>query len=200
MKKSMVYFILYVVLIVELLIVITERDELEEKEHEIRDKMIVQLAQNYKQPVFLQIPQSESTYNIGSKEPHKIIMTPVGLSSSEEADFVEYFIDIAPSSRNRPAGWPQGGISLSSGTNDFKIQKGQGNAIFLGQFKSGGDYSFVAYCQVDRQLPTYLTTELLHMLKEEIGEQQKAVSEKEKFLVSVKVGGGVQTMQSEISF
>jgi hypothetical protein len=55
---------MYLVLIVELLIVITERDELEEKETLIRDKMLNTLVESYKQPLILSIPQRTSDYNL----------------------------------------------------------------------------------------------------------------------------------------
>ena len=46
-NKNVVYFVLYIVILTELLIVITERDELEEVEHQIRDKMLTTLAKMY---------------------------------------------------------------------------------------------------------------------------------------------------------
>ena len=145
MKKSMVYFVLYIVILVELLIVITERDELEHIEHEIRDKMITSLARSYSQPIVLQVPQRDSDYSLKNKEPHKIVMTPAGLVSEEEKAKVLYFIDVNPDSKRSPSGWPEGGINSTQISNErFVIETQSGNAVFLGEFKRTGKYNFVA--------------------------------------------------------
>ncbi len=200
MKKNMVYFVLYIVILVELLIVITERDELEAKEHEIRDKMISTLAKSYKQPVILSVPQRESEFTIGSKEPHKVVMTPAGLVSEEEKDHLNYFIDINPKSKKKPSGWPDGGINLHNMTERYKIIKNNGNAIFVSNLPVVGQYKFQVYCELERQLPGYLTEELLEQLREEVGEHQLVASEKVGFQINVKRKGGVRTMEAEISF
>ena len=81
---------MYLVLIVELLIVITERDELDEKEHLIRDKMLNTLAESYKQPLVLTIPQRYSDFNLKSKEPLRVVLTAVGVASDGEKKNLEF--------------------------------------------------------------------------------------------------------------
>jgi len=204
MKKSMVYFVLYIVILVELLIVITERDDLEKIEHEIRDKMISSLARSYSQPIVLQIPQRDSDYSLKNKEPHKIVMAPAGLVSDEEKQKVKYFIDVAPDSKRKPAGWPDGGItSFQQNGDKFVIQANNGNAVFMADFKNVGSYKFVAYCEVERELPGYLTDHLLEQLKEELhytGENEEIKSEVVDFSVNVSSGGGVKTKAADVLF
>lgn len=204
MKKSMVYFVLYIVILVELLIVITERDELEHIEHEIRDKMITSLARSYSQPIVLQVPQRDSDYSLKNKEPHKIVMTPAGLVSEEEKAKVRYYVDVNPTSNRKPSGWPEGGVNSTQIINDrFVIETQNGNAVFLGSFKNTGKYDFIAYCEVERELPGYLTAHLLEQLKEELHYHEGdnlITSEKVDFLVNVSSGGGVKTKAADVLF
>lgn len=202
MKKSMVYFVLYVVLITELLIVITERDELEEKEHAVRDKMLQSIAESYKAPLLLAIPNKSTDYNIGNKEnPYAaVIFTPVGLVSDEEKKSVEFFVTLAPGSKT-PAGWPSGGVTTKQGNDKFWLeQNGDGNARFMGEYTAEGDYSFRVFCQVERQFPGYLPDYLLEELKHMVGEQHIAKSPTEDFKVSAKRQGGVVRKGAEIVF
>lgn len=193
MKKNYVYFVLYIVILVELLIVILERDELEEEEHKIRDKMLVQIAESYKQPIILSIPQIESTYNLGSKEPHKIIMTAIGLTSNEEKEFIKFYVDISKNSKNRPTNWPSGGLEIDKTSDIYQVVREDANGIFLGQFKNTGTFKFEAYCVVNRQLPKYLEgTKLGDELKHMVGDELLSESNKVEFVVDVKTVGGVQ--------
>lgn len=198
MKKNMVYFVLYVVLITELLIVITERDELEEKEHEVRDKMLATIAESYKKPVLLSIPQAESDYNINNEEPHSIVMTPLGLVSDEEKQNVSYTINVVGNST--PRNWPSGGLTNESVNDAFQIELNQdGSAIFKAEFSSTGTYTFEAYFSVERELPQYLPDYLLEELEHMIGTQKEAKSEAAQFQVKT-TSGGVQKKQEEIFF
>ncbi len=192
MKKNMVYFVMYIVLITELLIVITERDDLQEAENQIRDKMLNTLAQIYKKPILLSIPELYSDYNLGNKTPKKVVMTPLGLYSDQEKKNVTFYIDVAPKSP-KPLGWPEGGITNKDSTKYFKIKKEGGNAIFVAQFRKPGKYKFHAYCEVQRVLPEYLPEHLLKELKKQIGNtnlHQK--SNTVEFVVNAKRIGGLK--------
>jgi len=200
MKKGMVYFVMYLVLIVELLIVITERDELEEKEILIRDKMLNTLVQSYKQPLILSIPQRTSDYDLASNDPIKIVLTPAGLVSDAEKKHLKFFINIDENSKSKPTGWPHGGITINDSTSHFKMHRENGNAVFWGDFDKSGDYKFKAYCTVVRQFPDYLPGYLLEELALRVGEFKTAISGFEKFEVKVKALGGVKKKSAEISF
>lgn len=197
MKKSMVYFIMYIVLISELLIVILERDELHEQEMAVRDKMLTSIAESYKAKPILFIPAKKSDYNTESKEPLNVVLTPLGLVSDEEKNLVKFFVDVAPNSK-APAGWPSGGIKSNNGNENFKIQKSKdGSGTVVGKFNEG-EYEFVTHFEVERQLPGYLPPHLLEALKQMVGEQQVAKSSVEKFSVSAKRQGGVKKKGAEI--
>ena len=200
MKKNMVYFVLYVVLITELLIVITERDELQAVEHQIRDKMLNTLADIYKKPLLLTIPEKVSDFSIGSKQPKKVVLTPAGLFSEAEKNNVIFFVDIDPESKARPAGWPQGGISLDKPFESFRIEKENDNGVFIADFDRAGEYTFTAYCQVERVLPDYLPDKLLEELREQVGEQLFQKSDPEGFMINAKSIGGLKKKEAEIYF
>ena len=65
---KMLYFVLYIVLITELLIVITERDELEEVEKNIRTNMLGSIAASYKAPITLTATPKFLDYNVAAEE------------------------------------------------------------------------------------------------------------------------------------
>ena len=202
MKKNMIYFVMYLVLIVELLIVITERDELDEKEHLIRDKMLNTLAESYKQQLVLTIPQRYSDFNLKSKEPLRVVLTAVGVASESEKKHLEFFVDLDKKSRSKskPSGWPKGGLTLNDSTENFKLIREDGNAILIANFKKEGTYRFVAYCQLEHQFPDYLPQYLLDSLKVRVGEFKVATSNSEKFIVKASTLGGVKKKRAEISF
>jgi hypothetical protein len=194
---KMIYFVLYIVLIVELLIVITERDELEEIEHEVRDKMLGSIAQSYKQDVLLSITPKNSS--VGVQDTATIALIPIGLVAEEEKANVEFFVSVQG---NTPPGWPAGGVlNLDNGTDKFRLTKrddGTGNLI--GHFTNVAEYKFVAYLEVDRQFPGYLPSYLLDSLRLMVGEHQRAVSPKEGFSVSVAGKGEVKRKGVEFIF
>ncbi|MEN8191462.1 MAG: hypothetical protein ABFS12_01515 [Bacteroidota bacterium] len=200
MKKNMIYFVMYLVLIVELLIVITERDELDEKEHLIRDKMLNTLAESYRQPLVLTIPQRTSDYNLKSTEPLRVVLAPVGLASAAEKKKLKFFIDVDKKSKKKPRGWPKDGLTLNDSTKDFKLVREDGNAIFVAKFKKEGSYKFSAYCELEREFPDYLPQYLLDSLSVRVGEFKIAKSNSEKFLVKASTLGGVKKKRAEISF
>ena len=200
MKKNMVYFVMYLVLIVELLIVITERDELEEKETLIRDKMLNTLVESYKQPLILSIPQRTSDYNLNSKEPIRVVLTPAGLVSDAEKKNLKFYVNINDKSSRKPREWMKRGITLDDSTANFKMLKENGNAVFIADFDRTGNYEFNAYCTVDREFPPYLPEYLLDSLRARVGEFKLAKSSLENFEIKVKALGGVKKKRAEISF
>jgi len=199
-KKNMVYFVLYIVLITELLIVITERDELQEVEHQIRDKMISTLAEMYRTPIVLSVPDKFSDYNLASKEPKRVVFTPIGLNSEEEKKNVKYFISMVEGSK-APRSWPEGGVSTDNQTENFLIQNEDGNAVFVADFKNAGKFKFAVKCIVQRVLPDYLPEKLLKELKKDIGEANLLQeSEPVDFVVNAKRIGGLKKKEAKISF
>ncbi len=199
--SKMLYFVLYVVLITELMIVITERDELEEEEAKIRDKMLSSIAQSYKAPITLSPTPKFLDFNVGSKDNPEatVVLSVFGLVSDEEKANVEFYVSVAPGSR-APDGWPGGVITTKSNNSKYKVVNDNGNARFLAQISSEGDYKFNVYCQVNRTFPTYLTPRLLEELKHLVGDLSVGKSAPESFSISAKRQGGVVKKGAEIVF
>lgn len=175
--KNLVYFILYIVLITELLIVILERDELEEKEHKVRDKMIGTIADHMVQPLILTVPV-RSDRDAGSKEPTIIKLTPIGLVE-DEVKVVKFFIDVAPGTRT-PPGWPAGGISVDKSTQEYSVSRDpNGNGDFAVLLNSPGEYKFTCYASVERTIPSYLPDHLKEALIEEVNHKKGLKDQKE---------------------
>jgi hypothetical protein len=195
----MVYFVLYIVLLSELLIVITERDELQEAENQIRDKMLSTLSELYKQPLMLSVPQKESNFKLGSVEPLRVVLTPSGLVSDSEKANVTVKIDIEEGSKFVPKNWPEGGIKTGMGNPDFRIERENGNAIFIANFVKEGDFKFVANCEVERQFPDYLPEKLKGALLEMVGDLKVAKSNSEPFIVKASETG-VDRKEAEVSY
>ncbi len=203
MKKNMVYFVLYIVLISELLMVIVERDDLLDQEEAIRDKMLATIAESYKKPVLLNIPEINSDYSIksGKQEPKKVVMTPIGLVSNKEKANVHYLITLDPKSKSTPVGWPKTGITDETKNDKYFIVKNQdGSAIFNALLKRPGKYTFNAQFHVKRELPDYLPDFLIESLKEMVGSNLEAVSPTVAFTINAKRLGGVKKKEVEFSF
>lgn len=191
---------MYLVLIVELLIVITERDELDEKEHLIRDKMLNTLAESYKQPLVLTIPQRYSDFSLKSKNALRVVLAPAGLANESEKKNLKFFVNIDKRSKNKPGGWPKEGLSLNNSTKNFKLIREDGNAILIANFKKEGTFKFTAFCQLERVFPEYLPEYLMDSLKVRVGEFKVAKSNLAKFDVKASTLGGVKKKRAEISF
>jgi len=193
MKKNLVYFILYLVLLTELLVVITERDEYEDTQTIIRQKLLKNLVTVLKSPIIMAIPQKKSDYNVGETDSNgfTVVMTPLGLASDDEKKGVEFFISIAPGA-SKPSGWPDDVLNLKNGTSAFWIEKtSEGNGIFHGSFSNVGEYEFIARCEVARQYPSYLEgTPLMDSLKVEVPDLKSVSSKSESFSISAKRQGG----------
>lgn len=190
--SKMIYFVLYIVLISELLIVITERDELEEAEKAIRDQMLVTISQSYKKPIRLDIPEQKSDFILGKENQKVVAMIPVGLVSDEEKLSIKYFV--GPTGKTTPAGWPGGTLTNGKGNESFKLEvDNQGNAKFIGNFKSAGEYQFLAYFTIERKLPEYLkpVKHLYEALEELVGKEnlKGARSKDNTFIINVKSPG-----------
>ena len=198
---KMLYFVLYVVLITELLIVITERDELEESELAIRTNMLGSIAASYKAPISLSSTPKFLDYNVAGEGEHEatIVLSVTGLVSDEEKAGVVYYVNVAPGSK-MPDAWPSGGISSVSGNGKYKLVKGEdGAAKFLATISAEGDYKFSTYCEVERKWPGYLEkTALLDSLKVMVGNLKKAKSNTEVFTISAKRQGGVKKKGAEL--
>lgn len=193
--KSMVYFVLYIVLLSELLIVITERDEYEEMERKVRDSMVVNIGEALKQPLVLQVDKLTSREK-GNKEYTAVNLKAIGLVSREERNTIKYTINVVKGTRV-PPGWPSDGLTIDNPTEIFKIERDpDGGGKFYIKLDAEGEFKFVAYCEVTRQVPSYLPDFLQAALSEKMGEHKDAKSENETFNVTVTTKG-VQKLEMQ---
>lgn len=201
MKKNMVYFILYVVLITELLIVITERDELDEAQEKVRTEMLKTI---YKEPIQLKVP-STVDYEIKRDNKFNVIITASGLVSEQEKLEVKYYINIDPVSKNRPSNWPSGGFNSTSIAGTYALEKdSSGNAVFTGALDREGDYVFSVYAEVTRSAPLYMQAlpgliEEFKLFMEETN-QLNVKTQEQKINLHARSLGGVQKSSAEIRF
>lgn len=190
--KNMVYFVLYVVLLTELLVVITERDELHEKEIEVKKKMLSSIADSYNQKFMLYIPQKQSEISPKSEEPATITMNTTGLVSREEKENIEFFVEWDPSSKNKPKDWPVDGLTNFSPEQEFyEVVVKDGNGTFYLDPAIGvGEYKFSVYARAERVFPQYLPHFLLEEL-EHMVDMKVVESDKEFFQITVKREGEI---------
>ncbi len=201
MKKNMVYFILYIVLISELLMVIVERDELIAKEEEVRNKMLATIAEQYKEPLLLNVPEKTSDYSIKKDSPKIVVMNPIGLVSENEKSKVQYVVKISPKSKSRPSDFPSNGLSNTSKNDKYFVKVNpDGSAEFNGKFTSPGEYTFSAQFFVERELPDYLPEYLLNDLMKMVGENLNGKSKVVEFTVNAKNIGGLEKKEVQISW
>lgn len=200
MKKNMVYFILYIVLITELLIVITERDELDEAQETVRKEMLKTI---YKDEVQLKVPNS-TDFEIKKDNKFNVIITASGLVSDVEKQKIKYTIELSPNSKARYDAFPK---PLTSDTTpgNFALQKDStGNAFFIGSFDREGDYEFIVYAEVQREAPSYMAAipGLIDEFKKMMLEENKlnVKTKIEKFVIHAKALGGVQKAAAEFRF
>jgi hypothetical protein len=188
---KMIYFVLYIVLISELLIVISERDELDEQENQIRDKMLSTIADSYKKPITLEIPVQNSDFVLGKEKEKQVALIPRGLVSDEEKLSIQYYVKPV---KNPPPGWVGGTLTNYNGNQTFRLElDNQGNARFHGGFKGVGEFSFSAYFTINRTLPEYLkpVKNLYDALVEMVGKEnlKNVRCEERIFIISVKNPG-----------
>ncbi len=204
-SAKMLYFVLYIVLITELLIVITERDELQENEKLIQEKLIGSIATSYRLPFTLNVSPKVTDFNLGAADRHEseVVFELGGLVSDSEKAGVVYTVKLAPGSRSLEGFASEGVNSVDNTSGTFRIERTNGSAKFLGSFRSEGDYKFIVSAKTKRVLPNYLTPQLLEILKRDIGdnaekEVQSNDGKPETFSIIVKKQGGVKKSGASI--
>ncbi len=201
---KMLYFVLYIVLITELLVVITERDELQDNEKLIQEKLIGSIATSYLVPFSLNVTPRQTDYNLGADDKHEatVVFETSGLVSDAEKKGVLYTVKLAPGSKGLE-GFPSGGITSDAAAGGrFHIEKDNSTAKFMGTITAEGDYKFIVQAHAKRILPDYLTPSLLALLKEKIGGDEKldkpVDSNEMTFSISAKKQGGVKKAGAQL--
>ncbi len=130
MKAGKIYFVLYIVIIVELLVVITERDRLLSEASEAIGKFKDLNEEQYVQNLTLEIPQKTRNFvvpfNENLMETNYFVanIIPRGLVSSAEQDKIEFIAEIANESKKDFYWLPERISSRDSNKNrDFYINR-----------------------------------------------------------------------------
>lgn len=175
--KISFYFVLYLVVLVELLAVIIERDnsELELKarlkEYEtIQDSLIA----SYSQPISLNV-QQVTNWLISGRDSLHILISVSNLQTPEEKAGVRYFF--VDDEKN------------SYRSLDFSIitDKKTGNGHFYFKPRGAGTFDFNVFCFVRRKLPKYLPAILLRGIVTKIGSEFFAVSDTVGFKIKARI-------------
>jgi len=177
MSKNKVpfYFVLYLVVLVELLAVIIERDnneqELKErlKEYETIQDSVISL---YRQPILLTV-QEETDWLVSYRDSLHILISASNLQTPEEKSGVKYYVKIRSNENN---------VYYNVITDPIT-----GNAHFYLRTSSAGNFTFDAYCLVSRKFPKYLPDIVLQGIFNKIGNDFTVSSDTVDFNVHTKV-------------
>jgi hypothetical protein len=175
--KISFYFVLYLIVLVELLAVIIERDTTEQelnkriKEYEtIQDSLI----KVYQRPIFLTV-QKHTEWLISGRDSLNILISVSELQSPEERQRVKYFVRLDNESNSD---W---------GNKHVVLDPRSGNGTFYFTERKAGLYDYSVYCTVKRDLPSYLPSVIIKRLQEKLGKEIKSVSDTVKFDIKAKL-------------
>lgn len=176
-KKISFYFVLYLVVLVELLAVIIERDESElELKARLREYETIQdsVISSYSQPILLTVQEVTNWLIMGRDSLH-IVISVSNLQTPEEKAGVRYFFIDDKTNSIR---------SL-----DFLIitDKKTGNGHFYFKPKNAGTFNFNVFCLVRRKLPKYLPAVILEGIIAKIGMEFTAISDTVGFKINAKI-------------
>lgn len=171
MKKSNVYFVLYLVLLVDILLVIQERDILSAKQIKVKKEMVKVIGKQYEHPLSAAIADKNILCNPGEKA--QVQITSSGLVSETEKKSVIYYVK--SEGRTYVSGQPDSPIKIDE----------NGNATFESPAFSGGKHEYEAYFSVQRSLDAYLPEQVKKELEKSF-ESAPLKSNIVKFTVEVK--------------
>ena len=166
------YFVLYLVVLVELLAVIIERDSTElELQARLNEYATIQdsVISLYSLPILLDV-QEETEWLISTKDSVHIIVSVTNLHTPEEKTGVQYYV-------------------ISDNKNIYYNvvpDKKTGNGNFYFKTTKNGTYTFGIYCKLRRQLPRYLPEIILDGIYEKVGTDFKATSDTVNFTIKAK--------------
>jgi hypothetical protein len=158
MKLSL-YFIFYVVMILELLIFIMERDEATDKHNADVAEMLSlseNLAREFQKPLDISVPSNSTASVYGAslqRALHRtgdsvhVHLSPLGLWSDAEKQTVQMSIFDSTGTEVAREG--------KAGPFTLSVNKATGDAVLSALFAREGVYRFTARCSVRRSVPEY---------------------------------------------
>ena len=177
-RKVSFYFVLYLVVLVELLAVIIERDnsEIELKkrlsEYEtIQDSIIAA----YNEPISLTVQKNTDWLITNQKDSLLLIISVSNLQTPEEKASVRYyFLDDKRNGSIKP-------------TYSVFTDKKTGNGHFYFKSNSTGTSYFNVFCLVQRKFPKYLPDIILEGIAQKVGDQFNVRSDTVDFKINTKI-------------
>jgi hypothetical protein len=161
-QRIPIYFVLYLVLLVEMFVVIQERDQ-----------WLSDMLDVYRRPPTLSIsPVTQWTTPRISPDQDQVFIAVSELRSITEKSRIRYHIRSLESSP--PEGW-----------NSSLALDGEGNGYFQGKITTEGRYRFEVWCEVERDLPDWLPEVLRDRLAQRLGTHVRQMSTPVQFDVIV---------------
>lgn len=157
--KISLYFIFYVVMILELLIFIMERDEATDQHlADLREMVMLSenLAREFEKPLDINVPENSTTMVYGASlqralgrkgDSTHVILSPLGLWSDAERQSVSFSVYDSTGTR----------VATDGGSGPFRlaINRATGDAVLSTVLGREGTYRFTARCSVRRSIPGY---------------------------------------------
>ena len=174
MKRSKVpfYFVLYLVVLVELLAIIIERDSTElELQARLNEYATIQdsIISLYGQPIVLDV-QEKTDWLISSKDSAHLLISISNLHTLEEIAGVQYFIN-----SNKEGNY-----------YNVYVDKKTGNGNFYFKTNKNGTYNFDVFCKLKRQLPRYLPDIIIEGIIAKVGPDYIATSDTVSFKIKAR--------------
>ena len=166
------YFVLYLVVLVELLAVIIERDSTElELQARLNEYATIQdsIIALYSRPILLDV-QEETDWLISSKDSAHVLISISNLHTLEEKAGVKYYIN----------------PDEEGNYYNIIVDKETGNGNFYFKTNTNGTYNFDVYCKLRRQLPRYLPDIIIEGIYAKVGADYKATSDTVDFRIKAK--------------
>ena len=163
------YFVLYLVVLIQLLAVIIERDSTElELQARLNEYATIQdsIISLYSRPILLDV-QEETDWLISSKDSAHVLISISNLHTLEEKSGVQYYIN----------------PDKEGNYYNVIVDKETGNGNFYFKTNINGSYNFDVYCKLRRQLPRYLPDIIIEGILAKVGADYKATSD----TVSIKI-------------
>jgi len=161
-QKTSFYFILYIVAIVNLLDVITERDE-------AQDEMVGILLKKISSPPVLSV---RDTVSWVPDDSGTVAISVAGLTTPAEVASIRYMIESLDT-------------TLPAGVAGGPFVDAQGNGIMAGRISEKGTYNFQASATVIREMPTDIPEAVREAIIRLQGDKVTLQSNAVKFVVNV---------------
>jgi hypothetical protein len=157
------YFVLYLVVLVELLAVIIERDGTElELQARLNEYATIQdsIISLYSRPILLAV-EEETDWLISGRDSAHVLISISNLHTIEEKAGVQYYINP----------YEEGNYY------NVMVDKKTGNGDFYFKTNKNGSYNFDVYCKIIRQLPRYLPDIIIDGISAKVGTGYEAKSD-----------------------